>query len=605
MLQKTIYTGVFFVMLMMSVQAQQIWYVRENGMGDKDGSSWEHAAADLEKTVQQASVTDTVWVAAGIYNGGFSMKDGVQVYGGFSGIESSLKERELPGSGRNLTFLDGNNQFRVLTQEQTFTYPTVWDGFVICNGVANEGGGVYLRSNGIIRRSIIRQNISGIPSIGEYSVREGGVVFRVDVDNKKAWILAMADYGANYQIGVAGSNAKNELEQAFQDMNGSGNTTGLAGGRAVQALKKYRADSPAQSYDDWYLPSVGEWAVLIADNDKNKKSLVFDLVESAHIKNNKMPLSGKRYWTSTTALQNGMSSAWYVDFATSDISVSNIWQYNKLRGVRVFDYKLDNGKGGAVFATTGSKIEGCLIYNNVSALGYAVCARGEIYISSSTIVGNVSEVNSVNSFAVDGNSQVKLNNTIVTGNFDASTNSSNYDNDIIYEYSAIETTQTLSPGNINLMTMQEANGANFVNPALNDYRLQSNSVCVAAGNVRLLPIGLDTDLAGNPRSVSNNISIGAYEYDSESTIDFPFGETSISIYPVLVCAGDSFRVEIHEAILDMGDVSIGLYNLLGVKLAAFDAQRMNIIQSPSIGGVYIVRISKGSELHKEFKIVVQ
>jgi hypothetical protein len=585
------------------LQAQQIWHVTASGNGSMDGSSWADASPDLAKTLQTAAAQDTVWVAAGIYTGGFLMKDGVQVYGGFSGDETALSERKLPGSGQNLTVLDGNFHFRVLTQPEAFSYVTVWDGFVICNGTATDGGGVYIRTNGIVRRSIIRNNVSGVPATGDYLANQGGVVFRTDSENKQAYVVAADNYGANYRLGVAGSAPKNTLFTALQDMNGEANTTALAQGRAVQALKKYRAESPAQNFTDWYLPSAGEWALFITDGEQNKNTLVLDRVDDALLRNNKTPLSGQKFWSSTVAQQNEMSSAWYINFNTGNLNAVNIWQYCKVRGIRKFNYTTEAGKGGAVYATSGSKIEGCLIYDNMSALGYAVCARGNVEITNSTVVGNSSETNSVNSFAVDGNSSVKLLNSIVTGNLDVSNAPSNYDSRIAHQYSAIETTLALPDGNIRLEQMNEADGAKFVNPSGKDYRLQSSSICVLAANTSLVPAGLDTDLVGNSRIGDKGVSMGAYEPSTASGVEPVQQLLAVSIYPNPAPRASSFVVELGASV-DTDAHIIELFNASGQKLSAYKARQSNKILSPSASGIYILRI-KGKELNREFKIITE
>ncbi len=139
--------------------AQTPRYVTTTGAGSKNGLSWASASDNLQATVNAAVAGDTVFVAAGTYTGGFIMKDGVQVYGGFSGVESNTTGSK---PSINLTVLDGGDTQRVLTQSVAFTYSTVWSGFTLQKGMASLGAGSYLMANGILRNCIITANKTNV-----------------------------------------------------------------------------------------------------------------------------------------------------------------------------------------------------------------------------------------------------------------------------------------------------------------------------------------------------------------------------------------------------------------------------------------------------------
>lgn len=129
-----------------------IYYVKPGGTGD--GSDWDHASGDLQAMINAAHSGNQVWVAAGTYfapgtgdDGGFQMKNGVAIYGGFSGVEGSLEERDWK---THATVLSGNNVTRVVNNTYYATDPldatAVLDGFTITEG--NDagywgGGGIY------------------------------------------------------------------------------------------------------------------------------------------------------------------------------------------------------------------------------------------------------------------------------------------------------------------------------------------------------------------------------------------------------------------------------------------------------------------------------
>lgn len=134
--------------------------------------------SDLQAAINGANSGDQVKVQAGTFTGNFTMKEGVQVSGGWN--ETFTTQTEYA------TILDGNASGRVLNQEAAFTTPTYWENLTIQNGggttaFADKGGyGVYLRGNGGLRDCLV-QNNKFTGTLGESN--GGGV--RVDGANAK------------------------------------------------------------------------------------------------------------------------------------------------------------------------------------------------------------------------------------------------------------------------------------------------------------------------------------------------------------------------------------------------------------------------------------
>jgi Ig-like domain CHU_C associated/Right handed beta helix region len=124
-----------------------IRYVKAVATGTGNGSSWANASADFQGMINTTGAQQ-VWVAAGVYYStgeGFNMKNNVAIYGGFSGTETSLSERNWVG---NVTALSGVNLRRVILNNYSSAAPltatAILDGFTITNGRAtSHGGGVY------------------------------------------------------------------------------------------------------------------------------------------------------------------------------------------------------------------------------------------------------------------------------------------------------------------------------------------------------------------------------------------------------------------------------------------------------------------------------
>lgn len=99
-----------FVALFSLCATGRTWYV-SSGVEGGDGSSWSSAFSSLQKALDHASAGDSVWVSGGVYEPenvreiegeglfatSFELKDGVSIYGGFSGSETALGQRRLRG----------------------------------------------------------------------------------------------------------------------------------------------------------------------------------------------------------------------------------------------------------------------------------------------------------------------------------------------------------------------------------------------------------------------------------------------------------------------------------------------------------------------------
>lgn len=177
----------------------KVIYVKLGGNGN--GSSWDHALGSVQEALQRSRSGDQIWVAAGTYftttdgdrSKSFIIPDGVALYGGFTGTESSVDQRD-PKS--NPTYLSGeigtasrnDNAFTVVFTENV-SASTIVDGFTIANGAANGsdesrimeigGAGWYnLASNGRnsspkIQNCIFTQNTG----------REGAAIFNRSVND--------------------------------------------------------------------------------------------------------------------------------------------------------------------------------------------------------------------------------------------------------------------------------------------------------------------------------------------------------------------------------------------------------------------------------------
>jgi hypothetical protein len=182
----------------------------------------------------------------------------------------------------------------------------------------------------------------------------------------------------------------------------------------------------------------------------------------------------------------------------------------------VLNTNLAGGSGGGIYNCTASN---CLMSGNA-----AVHDGGGACISTAynCVLFNNSAVNG------GGSDYCTLNNCTVTGNtatYGGGSYSDTLRNCIIYfnkqplqrpdcyngllNYCCTLEQPTSGFGNI-------TNDPVFVNPAGADYRLNSNSPCINTGNNAY--VSGTNDLDGNPRIVGGTVDIGAYEYQTPSSI---------------------------------------------------------------------------------------
>ncbi len=213
---------------------QAVVYVDcEASSGANDGSSWADAFTDLQDALEAAAIrpddVNEIWVANGNYTPdkglgfrslSFKLIDGVGVYGGFAGIDSTLHpggetQCQQRGPETNITILSGDlagddandpnndkeNSYHVINGSSTGP-SAVLDGFTITGGNANGsdpnnvdideyGAGMYICSGRpIISNCEFVSNRAVCGGGGMYSTNEGGPTL-----NDCEFNYNSADYG--------------------------------------------------------------------------------------------------------------------------------------------------------------------------------------------------------------------------------------------------------------------------------------------------------------------------------------------------------------------------------------------------------------------------
>ena len=132
-----------------------VWYVRTDGSDANSGSSWESAKRTVQAAVNTATAGDRIWVAEGMYHESIRLKNGIRLYGGFSGKESSFSERDFAA---HETVLDGGSSSTIALPQFTYAGTSV-DGFTIKGcGMWGNYATARIRNN--------KFNTSGLKNVG-------------------------------------------------------------------------------------------------------------------------------------------------------------------------------------------------------------------------------------------------------------------------------------------------------------------------------------------------------------------------------------------------------------------------------------------------------
>lgn len=200
-----------------AIPASRIRYVKPGGSDMNSGDSWEAAYRTIQHAIDALAATPgmpgEVWVAAGTYEpttylednpnypASFRMSDGISVYGGFAGTETSKAEREIKAGGMpwdfaNVTILQGQSYSGEISWNSTdnrwslnsasthvvwfapllnenkrgFDNVTILDGVTVRGGQAttsqadyyngDRGAGIYMCVKAWLTNSVVTENVA-------------------------------------------------------------------------------------------------------------------------------------------------------------------------------------------------------------------------------------------------------------------------------------------------------------------------------------------------------------------------------------------------------------------------------------------------------------
>ncbi len=222
----------------------KVHFAAPAAVGSGDCSTWSDAC-DLQTALASAVSGDQIWVQMGVHKPtsttdrtiSFALQHGVEVYGGFSGTEADLSEREWQS---NLTVLSGDldrndladptgvvtvstnivgdNSYHVVTAGSGITESARLDGFVITAGDAhgaaphNLGGGMSnTNSSPTVANSLFSGNQAG----------EGGGMHNFQSSPTLLNVVFSGGKGCSYGCGMANAQSSPLLNRVVFRNNAS------------------------------------------------------------------------------------------------------------------------------------------------------------------------------------------------------------------------------------------------------------------------------------------------------------------------------------------------------------------------------------------------
>lgn len=165
------WAGFWFAMVVLGIAVAAVSagaaviHVRTTGSDENDGSTWQLARRTITAALNAVSEGDEVWVGAARYVERITLKPGVALYGGFPAAGGAWETRDRDA---NPTEIDGGGKGTVVRVPAGAGGGTRIDGFIIRNGRADVGAGIYCwqSSPTISNNTMILNTASGYNSIG-------------------------------------------------------------------------------------------------------------------------------------------------------------------------------------------------------------------------------------------------------------------------------------------------------------------------------------------------------------------------------------------------------------------------------------------------------
>lgn len=487
------------------VMSAERFYVNGAVSNSGNGFSWNSPFKTLSEALKKLNTSDCtaeIWVAQGTYypqydvinlnrnpsnprDATFRLINNVKIYGGFTGTETLLSQRNWTA---HPTILSGD--IGVLNDSTDNVYHVVMsignvgtaelNGLTITKGYANgtseleflypryTGSGIYIRDGApLIKNCIITRNTTQGYSGG--SVIKGGAIAYIDCDT------AVLD-----SVQVVYNRTLPRIIGAL---------TSSCSGAGIAVERSHLKITNSHISNNTNTGGSGGGIYFLGSRNLT--------MENVYIERNTASYSGGMYFGNNIETMNVSVKNSYIRGNSSardfgGFNISSDWL-----GLGTINFNIDNCliTGNRASESIGAgKLEGNVrIGNTTIAVNRAGLTPGGIRIVSGTI-------NMHNSILWGNTSAGTPNFQVSGGTFNA-------------QYSTIQNATVYSgTGNSNQNPLFVSPMTAASTPTIaGDYSLQACSPAINAGNNAVIPTGIITDIAGNPRVHEATVDMGAYE----------------------------------------------------------------------------------------------
>jgi len=479
-------------------------------------TNWLTAATNIQDAVDVANAGDFIVVSNGTYNAGGRVVSGTMTnrvvidkavtVQSVNGSDSTIVAG-LPGTGG---YLSSGIRCVYLTNGATLI------GFTLTNGATRLSGDIVREQSGAaVWCESTNAIISNCTLMHSYANQYGGGAYQGTFNNctitgDTAFISGGGTYLANLNNCVVTGN------KLIQGSGGGGAAYGMLSNCLVVANF-----APGYGGGTYYSTLTG--CVVSNNSAQFGGGVCYGVVNNCLISSNSTRASGLYGGGAFSNILNNcvLRNNWaqygggaYGGMLNSCCISNNSARYGGGMCFGVANNSLTSsnlaGTGGGACSNT---LINCVLNNNTAVYdGYVDGAHGggayRSVLIGCTVVSNTTQ-SAPGGAAGGGVYGGALTNCIVY--YNTSEWGDNFDDDFAAVISYCDTTPLATNGVANI-----TNEPAFVDLVNSDFHLQSNSPCINSGNNAAAPAGPDLD--GNPRIVGGTVDMGAYEYQTPTSI---------------------------------------------------------------------------------------